>query len=339
MRKGILAGMAVVTIAIGAGFVFLLTDGGLPRRGDSTILVDGSKSDDPRKQSALGSTAIPVPRQSPPLPPLDAPLSLIVDDLRERAAKGEAAASCRLAAEYAYCGQLSYRRAEMDRWLSERERALVLISSPDAKRGAAKSIEREMALRQTRVDELSNHCSGATIPTASEVARTWRSSALAGNPAAMKQYASGNVFRMNSMLDALPELAIYKQEAERVATVAAKRGDFDMLLLLAAGYSPSQTASRPLLAQALEPDLARSLALYRHARDQLKRSGHESERISYEVEDRIRSLEAGLSAQEATRAAQIGSELQRWDPPVIRGAHRLDTAGRQRDVDRGWCSR
>ncbi len=264
----------------------------------------------------------------------------MVDELKRRAAEGEAAASCRLAAEYLHCSHLPSRRAAMDRWLAQQHRTLGLVDAQVDKQMISQRIDREMTLRQEGVDRIASHCKGVAVPDAAGMVKLWRRSALAGNPAAMKQYSSGNAFRWSNTMETLPELATYKQEGERIATVASQRGDFDMLLALAAGYMTSNDGSRPLIAQLLKPDGARSLALYRHIDAALVRAGNSQERVGREVRDRIESLELTLSREELVRADAITrTELNRWNAPTIRGVHALDASGRQRDIDRDWCGR
>lgn len=289
---------------------------------------------------AGASQTIPEPRQAAALPPMTSPLHTVAGELERRAALGEAAATCRLASGYAYCGRLPERRAGMDRWLARQQQVLAAAQAGPNTQALSEAIDQQMQLRQDGIDRMAAHCGEVVVPGPAEIARLWRTAALAGNPAAMKHYASGNGFRWASMLDALPELATYRQEAERIATVAASRGDMDLLLALAAGYNPSHPGRRPLLAQALEPDAARALALYRHIEAALRTDDHKDLRVSVEVRDRIATLEQGLPAAQRLRAANIAqSELSAWRAPVVRGAASLNALGYTRDIDRGWCQR
>ncbi len=109
---------------------------------------------------------------------------------------------------------------------------------------------------------------------------------------------------------------------------------------LAAGYMTSNDGSRPLIAQVLKPDGARSLALYRHIDAALMRAGNSQERVGREVRDRIESLELTLSREQLVGADAITrTELNRWNTPTIPGVHALEARGRQRDIDRDWCGR
>ncbi len=281
----------------------------------------------------------PEPARAAPLPSRDIPFHLVVDDLKRRAAKGEAAAGCRLAAEYLHCSQMPERRDAMDRWLGESDKARAFWEANNDTEAAAR-FDDVMAERQQTLAALAAHCQGVVVPTSAEMVGLWRDSAVAGNPAALKQYASGNAFRWNTLLEALPELTRYRQEAGRMATIAAERGDFDMLLSLAAAYHPQPQGGRSLLTQALQPDEARSLALYRRVESVLADDGSRQKPLGRQVRERIERLEMRLSQAELMRADAIArSELAAWRTPVVRGVDRLDVEGRQRDIDRGWCER
>lgn len=292
------------------------------------------------EKAAQAAPVVPEPEGQATLPPTDTPLRLVVDDLRERAAAGEAAASCRLAAEYLHCAQLPEGRAAMDRWLARQQRQLASSGERAGTEASLAAIEQQMEARQRFLDDLASHCQGVPVPAAAEVARLWRASALGGNPAAMKQYASGNAFRWTQMLDTLPELAAYRRQAEDIATVAAGRGDFDLLLALAAGYAANPGAPRPMLAQTLAPDGARALALYRHVDAALRAHGSHERRVGTQVRERIQGLEQTLAPGELARAARIAdTEISRWRSPTMRGVESLDASGRVRDIHRAWCAR
>ena len=80
----------------------------------------------------------------------------------------------------------------------------------------------------------------------------------------MRHYANGNAFRFDDMLDALPELARYRTEAESMAMRAANAGDLGMTYALAMGYAAgAEGGRRSFLAQVVQPDEARALALFR----------------------------------------------------------------------------
>lgn len=305
------------------------------------LVRDLAKPDASVAVEAMGDPAhIPKPAQVTTLPSVDAPLSDVIGELQQRAATGEAAAGCRLASEYAFCAQLQARQAELQLWLSDRRSALDLINDPEVRKGAADNIERELSFRDEQLAKVETHCKGVPIPGAPQLAQLWRTAALAGDPAAMRQYASGNAFRWGELLDLLPELATYRQEGERVALVAASRGDFDMLLALASAYSGHDLQVRSLLNQAVRPNRPMSLAMYRHIEATLVRNGDEDESITRDIRQRIKDLETDLDGTELARAEKRSADIAlEWSPPVVRGVGELKAAGSLREVDRGWCGR
>lgn len=278
---------------------------------------------------------------SAPLPPLDAPLDSVLDDLRRRAAAGEPAAACRLAAELSHCDELRYRRADDQRWLAQRQAALRAIPNPDVRQTAMKNIEREMAERGERLDAIERHCAAVKTPTPQESVEQWRRAALLGHPAAMRQYASGNAFRMTSLMDTLPMLQTYKREAEPIARRLAAQGDFSMAVALAAGYNPSPMGSRSLLAQTLKPDGAMSLALYELAKQTLaNETDLRYASLRRDIDTAIEDLRANLSPDELARARGLSAKaFVDWKPLEVKGApERISTTGGQRSVHRASCA-
>lgn len=283
-----------------------------------------------------------VPRPSPtPLPPLDLPLASTLFDLSKRARQGDPAAACRLAAEYAHCSEMNYMRSETERWLADRQRAIELISDPKTKAAAAKGIEREMSFRDERLEKIELHCKGVSIPSPTEIAKSWRQAALLGNKSAMHQYATGSAFRWNHMMQALPELMMYKEEAERIATVAASKGDVRVTLALAIAYDPRPTTSKSLLAQTVAPDGARSLALYEQVGSALDQyPSDEYSMLRRRIATRVAELHEALSSADIERARSIAStELSNWSRPTQGDANQLDANGVTRDVSTASCGR
>lgn len=278
-------------------------------------------------------------RPSRPLPDPALPLPGVVAELEQRARAGEAAAACRLAAEWSHCSALPERRAEFDAWLSSRRLALDLL--PEAMRAeAAANIERDLPLREQGLRELQAHCGDVPVPSPAEVARMWRASALGGDAAALRQYASGHAFKWGKLLDALPELATYRAEAPALARLAASRGDLDMALALASAYAPTGRRERTLLQQAVPADPARGLALFRRIEAALDAGEHGDTRVAMEVSERIATLEKSLTPAELAQAAAHAGEMAgQWQPLRVRGVRNLRANGSVRPIDRGWCGR
>ena len=281
----------------------------------------------------------PTPTPAAPLPSMAAPLALIADDLRARSDAGDPDAACRLASELAYCSQHELQRADYDRWLAERQQALTRITDPAAKREAATRIEQEMTMREGSLDQIARHCEGVPPASPNDIAEQWRRAALLGNPAAMKQYASGNAFRWHSLMDSLPMLATYRGEAEAMALRVARDGDAEMMLALAAGYDPTPSRGRTLLAQSLRPDGARALALYQRVESVLDATPDDQlQRLKQQLAARRSALESLLPPAERARAERFAAEeMATWSPSVFEDARRFNGSGGQPDVPRFAC--
>lgn len=338
MKARIWIGVVVVACVIGVLAMLWPFSKGAP------VEVDPASAEAPvdtadAPVAEVAEKPIPRPAPSATLPSTNAPLSLIVDDLKRRAGAGDAAAGCRLAAEYALCAQLPHRQSEFDQWLTGRQRALELITEAATRQAAASHIALEMPRWEARVQQLEDHCRGVEVPGAPAIARLWRAAALGGNPVAMKQYASGNAFRWGNLLESLPELTTYRHEAERIGTAAAQRGDLNMLFSLAAAYAPEARARLSLLAQAIPPDPARAVALYRHIERALVRHGDGGENMVRQVRERLDAMSKELSSAQRARADTLDQEIAtQWQAPVMLGVAALDISGSQRDVSRAWCS-
>lgn len=295
--------------------------------------------------SSKEASAVPEPAAkvaaapARPLPDPAQPLPAVIAELEQRARAGEAAAACRLAAEWSHCSALPERRAAFDGWLAERRRALDML--PEAMRAeAAANIEREMPIREQSLRELQAHCGEVPVPSPSEVARMWRAAATGGNPAALRQYASGHAFKWGTLMDVLPELATYRAEAPGLARLAASRGDLDIALALASAYAPTGRRERTLLQQSVPADPAQGLALYRRIEAALDASGNGDTLVAMEVTERITTLEKSLMPEQLAEAARHGGEMQaQWQPLQVRGARQLRAGGSVRPIERGWCGR
>ena len=205
-----------------------------------------------------------------PLPSLDSPLRLILPELQRRAAN-EPAAACRLAAEMEYCDNLRMRLAGAENNLDNFERQLERM--PQETQQQRDQRQRMAESYQSMTERLltqSEHCAQVPPISPEQRAAYWRRAALAGVPAAMRHYASGNAFRYQDVLDNLPGLATYRSEAESIARAAAERGDARMLASLAFAYSPQRDGMRRnFLGQAVQTNAVESLAMFLQLRDSL----------------------------------------------------------------------
>jgi hypothetical protein len=302
--------------------------------------------------SASGSAPATIPRYTGtaarPLPSLDTPLRLVLPELQRRAAD-EPAAACRLAAEMEYCDGLRQRLSGAESNLDNLERQLERMPNDTAQ-------QREQRQRmadgyQSMTEKLlsqSEHC--AQVPPITPEQRTayWRRAALAGHPAAMRHYASGNAFRFAQLLDNLPALAVYRNEAESVARTAAQRGDSRMLASLAYAYSPGRDGGRrSFLSQAVQPNPVESLSLFLQLRDALPapQPGATPEPVSpgggwrggggrrgfgagggglpprEAIDAQISALSRDLSPEQASQARERAAErAQSWTAPAAANA-------------------
>lgn len=339
------AALPLILLALVAGVAFWLRSGvapsSTPDPGTETAAATAPEADgEPAPAAPAPDGALPTTPVAPaPLPSLAAPLALVIDELRTRSEAGDRDAACRLAAELAACSQASDLRADYDRWLAQRHSMLARLTDEGAKRRMATETENQMEQRESLIDTLSRHCEGTPATTPDQIAAQWRHAALLGSPAAMKQYASGNAFRWSSLMDSLPLLAIYRGEAEAMATRVARGGDAGMVLALAAGYDPSPLMNRSLLAQSLGDDGARALAMYQQL--QAAWDGLPPEQMGSQrriLAARIAALESELSPAERARANRIREqELKAWAPLVTDDARRLSANGGQGDVHRMEC--
>ena len=329
----------VLVLVLAAGVVVWLRSGDAPRSPQAAGVPGEEAVSAAQTTRAAGAPPVSAKPIAPaPLPSLQAPLALIVDDLKARSDAGDPDAACRLAAELLYCSHRNMQRASFDRWLAERQSALASITAPEMQREAAENIEREMTVREGVLDQLTRHCEGVPAGTPNNIALQWRRAALLGSPAAMRQYASGNAFRWGSLMDSLPLLATYRAEAEAMATGVARQGDAAMLMALASGYDPMPTQNRSLLAQSLRPDGARALAMYQRAQGALDRLPEGAMApLRRQLAARTSALDSMLSPAERVRAQRLLEEgMASWAPPVL-GEHFRNQAGGQADVHRLAC--
>lgn len=279
--------------------------------------------------------AASTPGQRPPdrpLPPLDQPLRNTFAELKQRADAGEAAASCRLAVELDFCAQIGARLASASDMLRQADgdgptirvgNRIDETASPEEQRRQA---EQALMQQSERLLQESAYCEGVPASTPVQRVQYWRSAALAGNAMALRMYATGNVFRQDSVLDQLDALRVYRGEAETLALQAARSGDRMVMMALAHAYSPNNRQRRGfLLSQALEPDGARALAFYLHAQSQVGTPANvaapDGRRRPAQREDRltreIRELETQLDAGSLARARQLAADMTRNYAPAV----------------------
>lgn len=201
-----------------------------------------------------------------PLPDEGTPLRLVFDGLKQRANDGDARAACRLAAELEQCERVRTELAQFDDLLAGQQRMLARQDDPKQRARMREDFAREGGSRGQQLLQESEQCDGAPALAPAARADLWRQAALGGSLPALTQYAVGNAFRTRDTLQLLPQLQVYRNEAESLAMQAAQRGSLKATLALAGAYSPRRDAGhRTYLAQVVTPDASKSLALYLRA--------------------------------------------------------------------------
>ncbi|MBB3846299.1 hypothetical protein [Xanthomonas arboricola] len=277
---------------------------------------------------------------SAPLPPADTPLRQIFNDLSRRAEQGDPAAACRLAIELDRCDAVQQQLATYDElvWRAQRahERKVITTNATTDFDAWNKMLD-GMA---TGLIKAADRCEGVRQVSVAERVALWRQGALGGNPGALAHYAVGNAFRRRDTLELLPELQRYRKEAESMALQAAARGDLQTSLALAAAYSPRRdTGERFFLAQVVQTDLARSLALYRRGSQQLPATaGPRSREV---IDDNIAWLQEHATASDLARADGFGNEWARqWSATPKSGSATLmvNENGGVGDIEPAQCA-
>ncbi|WP_337053460.1 hypothetical protein [Pseudoxanthomonas sp. USHLN014] len=214
-------------------------------------------------------TVSALPASTTPLPATGTPLRLVFDDLKRRAGNGDARAACRLAAELEQCERVRLQLAQFDDMTRQQQRMLEGME-PARRAKAQENMERTSLARGQQLLQDSEGCEGVPAMSPAQRAGLWRDAALGGSLPALTQYAVGNAFRARDTLQVLPQLQLYRNEAEGLALQAAERGSLQATMALAGAYSPQRdTGRRTYLAQVVTPDPSKSLALYLRAQQAL----------------------------------------------------------------------
>lgn len=274
--------------------------------------------------AAVGSVPVvaALPAGSAPLPPAGTPLRLVFEGLRRRADGGDARAACRLAAELEQCERVRTQLAQVDDQLRFQQDRLQREANPDQRARLQQGIDRFTGARGQSLLQDAERCDGVPSVSPAERASLWRAAALGGSLPALTQYAVGNAFRTRDTLQLLPQLQVYRYEAEALALQAAQRGSIQATLALAAAYSPNRDSGRrTYLAQVVGADAGKSLALYLQAQRAAAAEGAVPPMRQAFVERRIEGLRRELDADQIARAeAQAARWRQEWAAPQIVGA-------------------
>lgn len=194
--------------------------------------------------------------------------SLGVDDLRRRADAGDAAASCWLAVEWNNCRSVQSRLGAVEHLLDERqfERWSEKMPAEVREKLMAQRVEKLPLIQQEAESLLVEAARCDSIPPADDrsIIHRWRQGALGGNVVAMRHYAIGEAFRSTKYMDFLPELLLYRRDAEAIALRAVEAGDLKTAVALAHAYGMKvPDGNGGLLNEVVEYQPVRALALYR----------------------------------------------------------------------------
>lgn len=275
--------------------------------------VDGIEAT-PAAQPGPESPAAPAG----PLPPLDAPLAAILPELERRAAAGDAAAACRIAADRATCGWLRAQREHHLAWAAREQQKLEMASSgasPDVVAQAARRLNAEMSRREAQLEASESRCAGIEAPRPAQIAADWRRAAQLGSPSAMRYWASGQAIQPNGVLDALDELTAYRAGAPAMARQLVREGDLAMTLAMANATAPLSSRTLSLLGQAVDEDAALSLALYRRALLALENSSDgQAAELAAGVRGRIEVISGLMPPEQLAEAARRELDFGGWAP-------------------------
>jgi hypothetical protein len=193
-----------------------------------------------------------------PLPPADAPLATILDELEHRARAGDARAACRLAAEIGRCAALPRRLASVNP-------APQVTVPPGNNPADARQIERYIdfaARQQIELERDQALCAGVPRERLRDASPWLLASARGGNPTAIAVFASG-LWTLTDpyALRHAEVLAAYSREAERMAMSLVEAGSPEMLRPLAMAYAGEDP--NVAIDGLVEPDPVRGHALLR----------------------------------------------------------------------------
>ena len=208
----------------------------------SAIGTGGStKPEDPG--AAAGSTGA-NPANAAPLPPLHTPLAAIFDDLKRRADRGDARASCRLAVELIDCGQLeSLAQAG---YLENSKSA-----EKDLEHSGMLAAANSVANHQVRHLESMKRCAGIGRDQRELAADYLLQAANAGIPEAMIRYAEGQgIATGNSMFGALRSRGFdqWRRNAVDLLQNALERGEPAAVFVLYSAHSDDNSLIGGLIA-------------------------------------------------------------------------------------------
>jgi len=222
-----------------------------------------------------------------PLPPPDSPLASIYEELKSRAADGDAEAAARMYHEILGCANAQELLRRLQRSLSR------LLYDDTSKLSAEELVEREDDLAEIagELDKARRHsdlCAGVSDDQLLLAPAALRAAQL-GDSAASNCYVGGVMLDGKGLLDHPEWLAEYKNNAPTLAQAAVTKGDWSMVAQLQRAYAQSLGAG--LLGQVTGADPVQS---YRYLK--LRQLGTIGQRNASIVERQLARAAQGLSA-------------------------------------------
>lgn len=264
--------------------------------------------------------AMPRSDDSPEHRPVATALSSLGPaELLRRADAGDAAASCRLAVEWMNCRTVQSRLGAMEVLLDERAFAQGLSQLPAVVRDRmVEQREKSLPRIQREADAvLAQSARCDTMPAADDrsLLNRWRQGALGGNAVAMRRYAIGEAFQSTKYMDFLPELLLYKRDAEAIAVRAVEAGDFMTAVALAHAYGTKGDADNGgLLNDVVEYEPVRALALYRRVQAAAP-AGPAGRQLDQEIEPVIARLLVDMTPAQRGEAEALARQARPLSNP------------------------
>lgn len=232
----------VLIVCLGLAVAWLFLSPGVEQR----IATPTPAASPPPSPSRAATDAIPASVPGPasaPLPPDDAPLSLVAGSLQARADAGDRKAACRLGIELVRCQQLDLMTTHAS-W-----RETLTAEGGDAVQVA----QRQATLR------LVEQCRALPAPLRAQGGRYLVQAARAGEPEAMLRYANGEHFPLDARgLFADPQFDTWRREAPAMMQRAFVAGVPEAAMLMLSAYDDDYG----LLSGLVEDDPARAAALH-----------------------------------------------------------------------------
>jgi len=254
-------------------------------------------------------------RAPAPLPPLDAPVAEIYEDLADRARRGDVRAACRLGSDLWDCAERQMvRRIDPE---VESRRIATMRQRGESDVAIQRAVDRA-AVQQERSDRLDKRC-GNVQPARIDEAFDWMlMAAEQGNAFAMVRFAGTPMVPADRHFIEVERLAVYRDRAPVFAQRGLARGDLRMLLLVGMLASPQPGQGWSPLAQVMKLDPAQAYAYSQLAGGLLSGSPDDP------PEPELRRLERQRAALTPAQLASADDELRKLRAGAYANLHPTD---------------